>query len=111
VRGAVFEYNTNSSDTNWQAVVTNSGGTQTPVDTGMAFSAQATYLCIVFIPRGSSSTYFYIRDLSNGAEGSATVAHLPESTALKEIAIVTTFDNVARNIRTGDMFTLVGGAI
>ena len=108
-RCAGFEFNTNQSDTNWQAIVYDTAARV--VDTGLAFTAQKTYLYIILLPRAGTSTYFHIINLDDGTSGSATVAYTPGSTAMGEYVQLVTLTTTARNLRVSDMWTLVGGAI
>ena len=109
-RCAMFQYHTNQSDTNWQLIVND--GSNTIVDTGVAFAAEGIWFWVLHIPRGGAATYGYIKNLATGSGGGATASAVPGSTAMYFMpGWLYTLTTTARNIRFASAFMRHGGAI
>lgn len=106
--GAILEYNTNQSDTNWQLVV-NDGSANTN-DTGLAFTAQHHYLYAITVPPGGGNTYAEIWDLDSGTSGYATYAGSPGG-ALRPECFIVTLGATARNFRAQFGYIKRGGQV
>ena len=79
--------------------------------TGVAFAAAKAWFFIIHSPRGGSSTYAYIYNVTDGSGGGTSLARNTGSTALSMYCGVITRTTVARNMRWQSMFARVGGQI
>lgn len=109
-RSAFLEYNTVQGDTNWTLCVHN-GTDMATSSTGVAFAAAKAWFFIIHSPRGGTSTYAYIYNVTDGAGGGTSLARNTGSTALSMYTGVITRTTVARNMRFQSMFARVGGQI
>ena len=109
-RSAFLEYNTVQGDTNWTLCVHN-GTDMATSSTGVAFAAAKTWFFIIHSPRGGSSTYAYIYNVTDGSGGGTSLARNTGSTALSMYTGVITRTTVARNMRFQSMYARVGGQI
>ncbi len=80
---AGFVMSTNLSETTWHFATCNAGGTETRVDTTMAWTQNDLYDFYIFIPPGGTTCYWRIDDLTAGTTQSGSqTATLPLTTAL-----------------------------
>lgn len=109
--GVLFEYNTNQSDVNWKFIVSD-GGSNTIVDSGVPFVAQASYVYVIHIPRGGSACHGFISRVGSGVSATVTASAMPTSTAMYYLpARLSTLSATVRNIRSPCGFMRHGGAI
>lgn len=74
-----FEYDADTSDTNWYAVTSN-GTSQNRTDTGIAVTADTVYEFSIFVDDGGT-VYFYI----DGSLVATTALNLPATTTLLDV--------------------------
>jgi len=109
-RSAFLEYNTVQGDTNWMLCVHN-GTDMATSSTGVAFAAAKAWFFIIHSPRGGTSTYAYIYNITDGSGGGTSLARNTGSNALSMYCGVITRTTVARNMRFQSMYARVGGQI
>jgi len=103
LRGLVDEFQTRLDTLNGTDMATSS--------TGVAFAAAKAWFFIIHSPRGGSSTYAYIYNVTDGSGGGTSLARNTGSTALSMYTGVITRTTVARNMRFQSMYARVGGQI